>query len=335
MSPRKCQPKSQATPIGEVEWNFDRVPDAELVACCYWEYARESAFIREVRRRCLENWRAGGKWDLELHTDIQKVQSIEYPALVFLEGFFFEPDDVYQSTDENAPHYRHPEAPPITGSFPKPWQELTQEERACRAHVRSDRTAIPLVPFERGHAADAKDIVEWVSRRQKQLADEHKRIRQENPELSEEALCRAGKLRFPEIRPSIFRGGEELTVVAIDWGQFTNDEIVNYFRRWAKANRQKKIKGPSQRGHKPGDWRAHLTRLAVMRLLARFTPLELVADEKFPLIWTTKQFSTRKWGDITKWHDARREAGRRFRSLFPFLPPDEKPLSWQRQTTGK
>jgi len=36
------------------EWNFDAVPDDELIACCYWEFARESAFIRDVRRRCLD-----------------------------------------------------------------------------------------------------------------------------------------------------------------------------------------------------------------------------------------------------------------------------------------
>src|ERR1022692_3916499 len=31
--------------LPEHEWNFDSVPDGELVACCYWEYARESASI--------------------------------------------------------------------------------------------------------------------------------------------------------------------------------------------------------------------------------------------------------------------------------------------------
>lgn len=28
------------------DWNFGNVPDAELLACCYWEFARESASIR-------------------------------------------------------------------------------------------------------------------------------------------------------------------------------------------------------------------------------------------------------------------------------------------------
>jgi len=32
--------------LANPEWDFDAVPDGELVGCCFWEYARESAFIR-------------------------------------------------------------------------------------------------------------------------------------------------------------------------------------------------------------------------------------------------------------------------------------------------
>jgi hypothetical protein len=72
----------------EWDWDFDKVPDGELVACCYWEYARESAFIRDVRQRCLQNWQAGGHWDQKLNTDMQRLQSIGYPCEVFIWGFF-------------------------------------------------------------------------------------------------------------------------------------------------------------------------------------------------------------------------------------------------------
>jgi len=44
-----CHNQSGAA-LAEVDWNFAAVPDAELVACCYWEYARESAFIRDTLR---------------------------------------------------------------------------------------------------------------------------------------------------------------------------------------------------------------------------------------------------------------------------------------------
>ena len=78
-------------------------------------------------------------------------------------------------------------------------------------------------------------------------------------------------------------------------------------------------------------------RTAVMRLLARFTPLQIVDPRfnKFPALWETEQFAARKWCDVSKWHDARREAGKAFRKFFHFLPIDEKPLCWKRQAPGK
>ena len=342
MKNRNQETPSKGVNLSEFDWNFDKVPDGELIACCYWEYARESAFIREVRKRSWEHWKPlylKDQWwnaqeDKRIHEDMQKVQSIGYPAEVFLHGFSCPPDGVLP----DAPPLKPGEVHRLTGSFPKPWQKLTKEERAYRAHMGNDVERIPLVPFKRALFLDAKDIVEWVGARRRESYTANERVRRENPTKSEEALQREGKLCFPEIQPSLYwAGGKEVTVVAINWAAFTNDEIANYFRRWVKANRPKSIKSPSGQGHKAKDCRAQLTRLAVMRLLAHFSALEIVDDRrnKFPAIWETKQFSGRKWEDVTKWHDARREAGRLFRMLFPFLAPDEKPLSWERQRPGK
>ena len=322
-----------------LDWNFDAVPNTELVACCYWEYARESAFIRELRKRCLINWRSGGYRDQQIHTDLEKLQSIGYSSEVFMRGFFFEPNIKYRSVDEELSNHRHPDAPTITGSFPQPWQSLSIAERNSRSHISSDRTAIPLVPFKRGEWYDARDIARWAEARSNEIFSTYRQVQSDNPGASEVELIEKDKLQpFPGVPASLFwAGGSEVTVVAINWADFTNDEIATYFRRWVKANRPKNAKSPSGQGHKPKDWRANLTRLAVMRLLARFTPLEIVDPRRnrFPAIWETKQFAGRKWSDVTKWHDARREAGKLFRKLFPFLPADEKPLSWGRQAPGK
>jgi hypothetical protein len=322
--------------LSELDWNFDNVPKEELMACCYWEYARESAFIRDVRQRCLKNWRAGGHWDLQLHADLQKLQSMESVAEVFIRGFFFEPDIKYQSLDAELSNYRHPGAPPITGSFPQPWQTLSDNERKFRSRIASDRTAIPLMPIERAHWTEAREIAKWVESRAKEIFSSFDQVRRANPETSEITLVKQGKLQpFPGISPSLFwESGREFTVVSIDWGASTNDEIVNYFRRWVKANRPKQYPVPSKKGHKPGDWRANLTRLAVMRLLFKVTVLDIIDPlrNRCPAILKTKTFSRLKWDDSTKWYDARREAGRVFRKLFPFLPKDELPLSWKRKT---
>ena len=42
------------------DWDFSTVPDSELAGCCYWEYARESAFIRDTLQRYRE-WSAEGR----------------------------------------------------------------------------------------------------------------------------------------------------------------------------------------------------------------------------------------------------------------------------------
>jgi len=73
----------------EFDWNFDGVPNDELVACCYWEYARESAFIRNVREKCLDpRWKEMVNSELWAHCGhgIEKIQSMGYAAEVFLQG---------------------------------------------------------------------------------------------------------------------------------------------------------------------------------------------------------------------------------------------------------
>ena len=127
--------------ISDLDWNFDGVPDGELVACCYWEYARESTFIRDTLRIYRDNWHCpAGKFDdLILKNDrrLEKIQSIGHPSDVFVRGCAFEPDRVSQSDNPEKQNYRHPDAPSLTGSFPAPWQTLSKTEREYRAHIRT------------------------------------------------------------------------------------------------------------------------------------------------------------------------------------------------------
>lgn len=329
--------KSAARALSDLDWNFDAVPDKELVACCYWEYARESAFICEVRQRCLDpKWREMTNtqfWEYCGH-DIEKIQSIGYESEVFLPGFFCLPEEVLR----HAPPPKSGEAHQVTGEFPKPWQGLTTADRCRRSKISSDVERIPLVPFKRGTSSDAQDILDLVKAQRAQADFERGKVRRKNPKLNEETLMRLRKLKFPEIKPAVYwDGGREVTIVAIQWNSFTNDEIVNYFRYWVRVNRPQLYSAPSGKGHKLKDWRANLTRLAVMRLLSRLTATEVINDRqnKFAVIWKTKQFAGHKWADTTKWYDARREAGKLFHKLFPFLPANEKPISWERQSPGK
>jgi hypothetical protein len=302
----------------DCDWNFEAVPDDELVACCYWEYARESGFIRDVRERCWKDQQAGGQRDKGLHTDLQKLQSIGYFAHCFLHGFFCPQDGVLPDALPLGPG----EVRRLTGAFPKPWQLLTKEERQYRAYMppRGIVDHMRIVPFERGLFLYVEDIVKMVTT-QRALRDEANALaRRQNPRLSEDTLSRMGKLQFPDIQPSvIYASGTENTLVQISWGIFTNEEIVQEFRKWVKANRPKDLPGPDGKGHnKARDWRVALERLGMMRLLHRFRLSEIEA--KLPEAW-------RLYGK-REWYKERKRSARTFHSFFPFLQEEEQPLSW-------
>ncbi len=331
--------------MNELDWNFDAVPDAELVACCYWEYARESAFIRDTLAEYRYWFLAGGKWDEntgKLMADLEKVQRIGHQSEVFLRGCSFKPDRVCQSEDPKKPDYRHPDAPPITGSFPVPWQSLSADERKFRAHIRTDVEQLQIVPIKISDWSWAKEIARKCqhasdARHEQRRSWERKYLQRDKHGISSMSPDAPAPPEFRDLRPGIRWGSEETLLVDIAWEYFTNDEITNYFREWVKHARPKEVPKPDDKGHKPGDWRTQLTRLAVMRLLAYFTPLAIIDPQRdeFPAVWETKQFSRPKWRDVTKWYDARREAEKVFHALFPFLSKTDKPLSWHRQTPGK
>jgi hypothetical protein len=324
------------------DWDFSSVPDGELVGCCYWEYARESAFIRDTLHRYREWAAEGGKRDKasdELFARTDQIQSIGYPAQVFMAGCVFRPGRTSQSEDPARPNHRHPDAPPISGSFPAPWQSLTKAERKFRAHIGNDVEQLDIVPIKLGHWSRGKDIArvcQIIADRQHEQRKTWERGYSRRDDKGN-FFALPDPPEFAEIRPGLRWGFYESLVVDIAWANYTNDELVRAFRRWVKAHRPKQIPVPSNQGRKPGDWRAHLMRLAVMRLLSRFKPADIrnPRDDDGRAIWETKQFAGRKWFDGTKWHDARREAGQFFRRLFPFLPAAEKPLSWERRPPGK
>jgi hypothetical protein len=324
------------------DWDFTEVPDGELAGCCYWEYARESAFIRDTLQRYREWWAEGAKLDKasdELFARTDRIQSIGEISNVIVSGCSFPAEMKWQTNDPDAANYHHPDADPITGSFRTPWQSLSNAERTCRARMATYCKQLIPSAIERGHYCEAEDIAKYCRNRANEIVAEYRRVQQKYPSRSEIQLIEEGKLKpSPGIPPSLFwESGREVTVLRIAWANYTNDELVQAFRQWVRKHRPRKVPVPSNQGHKPGDVRAHLTRLAAMRLLSRFKLFEILnprRDARF-IIWETKQFAGRKWHDATKWHDARREAGQFFRRLFPFLPPEEKPLSWERRSPGK
>ncbi len=303
--------------FGELDWKFEAVPDNELVACCYWEYARESAFIRDVKQRCIDprlrTMNGEERFQL-LGMDVERIQTLEYRAHVFLRGFFF------NEAEDRKP--RHPDAPPITGSFPKSWQSLSKAERSYRSKIDSDREQIPLVPFKRGYGFMAQTIVNALKNRQTKTQQFREEVLRQHPGVPESKLLEDGKLNFESNNiPSIFWvGGMEAGLFNIEWETFTNEELRDGFYQWVKANRPKVMSGPDGRGKKLITWRVSLERLGILRLLHRFTLEELRVQH--PEAW--KHYST----PSRRWQDDAKKARKWFRELLPFLDSGDEPLSW-------
>jgi hypothetical protein len=249
-------------------------------------------------------------------------ESIPYASEVFVSGCAFERDAVWQTDDPGKPNYRHPNASRKTGSFPDPWQLLSLGERADRAHIRSDREVAPLRAFQRdGGMMTAEMLLEQARLSLRQYMSVRDKVHRENPGVGEGTLRRQGK--YPDYRPiaSIFwEGGAECLSVKIEWGEFTNDEIVAAFRKWVKPNRPKDIPKPDARGKTRREiHNARLRDLGVMRLLHFCT----VAGMNVRCPEAAKYFDS--W-ESKHWSAARKRALRNFRQLFPFLPAGELPI---------
>ena len=84
----KTNPSSTTTnrpgkPSGSLDWRewfFDRLDTpSEKIVCCFWEYARESAFIRDTAARLQELVEIPGDGIGKLNEDLQLIQGIGQP----------------------------------------------------------------------------------------------------------------------------------------------------------------------------------------------------------------------------------------------------------------
>ncbi len=103
----------------EADWNFQSVPNNELVVCCFWEYARESTFIRSVRKRSRQAVELGldmkdrNEW---VGADFRNIRAaIGRNAHMFQEGIY----GLGGTTG-----YEEAVSP-----FPRSWQTLAEEMR--------------------------------------------------------------------------------------------------------------------------------------------------------------------------------------------------------------
>ncbi len=316
------------------DWNFDerRVPDAELVACCYWEYARESRLLRDLRQKCEQAWREAGSYDPLIPIVAGNIRHSNISVEVFLrEIVLLCPSGLWQSTDPAQPLYRQTDfIPSLTSAFPASWQSLASNERASRA-ASVDLKVKPYFAFRRGRLRDVRAIERTVM---------HQRKVALNPNIDPLEVSSIAML-CPLVADAPFEwtdqsdrlpggflypNGTEVSVVEIDWAHCTDKEIA----KWVANYRPASIPDPKDTGgHKREDWRATLERLGLLRLRSRYTVERTIA-----IIAARLTLDQRRRGKFIEPGECNREAEKAvadYHDLFPFLDPAEQPLSWPPQ----
>lgn len=315
--------------LSEDDWNFDKVPDDEIEVCCYWEYARESDFIlttypesEHIQERIepCDPRNIAAKRHFIIWQALKKVQS----AVGQVAGLFYT----------------------LNSPFPQPWQSLTTECKRPLLEAASQSYEIPAFRWSSSYhvlalAADqimfelqqlpkpppmptAPDLIKRLLARMElpSPADLLDMNAMDWDAMNWDAVEKFWWENKPRTeRPSWpVAPGEERLLVEIDWGRFTNEQIIECFRKWVRVHRPKDVPRPTGKGHERGrnktsDWRAALNRLGIMRALHYYS----FADPRFPE-------PLKDCGEKTC-YAARKKAEEKFRELFPF--EQEKPIHWK------
>ncbi len=261
-------PENQAS--SAVEWNFDAVPESELIACCWWEYARESTTLREWVALPVKNSKPisrneqARRWKFLL--------SIMRYSQLFNECVF----SPFPTVDD-----------PL--SFPAPWQMLSPDERKKRSypvlleHVRK--------PAERACSGTVSLLGEKAATAYSKWCREVSRRRRMMPTPFVQEIS----------------GEREVVAFEVLWGHFSNSKIKAAFAEWVDANRPPPIPEPSDgSGKKPIDWRKKLRDLGVLRLTKRWTPGQfryIPGAAVYFAGWEHSQFSAARKRALENFHE--------------------------------
>jgi hypothetical protein len=296
-----------AEPLHSHEWNFvkDKVPDSELLACCYWEYARESTFVCSTLQRhaaYLAGVRPNTSEEVdEIQRNEQKLFGLGYALEIFVPGALSD---------------QEPEHPPSIADLRKPWQALDVTERKARAIIRRVTESPGIAPVQLARSPCGERIAKaWEEMYMRGLQDG------KPPPRFSFSVGRTQVNGVPCPR-RFWEGKTETLLIEIAWGHFSNDEIAEYFRKWVSGARSKRFPNPKKTGRtRKHDRRAALRDLGVMRLLNFSTWANL--KNRCPA--AAHYFGKLGW-ESKHWSAARKRALRNFQTLLPFLPDGELPL---------
>jgi hypothetical protein len=305
------------------EWNFDGIPDEQLVACCYWEYARESPSIRQAVKvaKIAQAQQGIPKPETEEREVFRETVNQAY-GLLFNTGF--DPISFW-----------------VALPFPKAWQSVAKTKRqewaqACPKIPKPLKFPPFAVTGDLNIASALQSEAMKVHKERQALYLRLSQIDSGVANLKEAAEVRNKLSELAKHPPAALlrgAGGADHFIAQINWRDFTDNEIVASFEQWVKAkgnrpmpvtDEPKGVRGlRGGRGHDPQNWRASLERLGIMRLIHHHSFDELQAI--VPVGWLNQE----KYIEKSKCKKEGQKAIRDFRGLFNFLSSEEKPRSWE------
>lgn len=302
------------------EWSFAEVPQNELLACCYWEYARESASICGA----IQN-----RKDVDAGKASREPREIAELGLARLNSIGTAAELVFHA------------------KFPKPWQSLPESERTKLAsRFKPEFSSAKIPAFQ---VINDLGITGELHNRAKQIQKALVAINQRLWEIDAVDPSETGEKESSELRekranlsasPIVHgEGGVDSFVAQINWRAFTDKEIAITFKRWISRNRPVPVESQPKglrgvtggRGHDPDEWRASLERLGIMRLMHSFSPSDLADEVQSAL--PAESADREKYSSKAGNKKERQKALNDFYQLFPSLD-NEKPKSWEMVADG-
>jgi hypothetical protein len=281
------------------EWDFNSIPEPQLVASCVWEYARESASIRKAVECAKIAFANQG---------IPKSESAEREAFRAAASEAF---SLLHNTGFDLSFW-------VRLPFPEPWQSVDVEERQKWEHIRPEIPRVKFPPFQiSGDICTVGELDRLACEANKKNRAALAKAARGEPVVNEAELL----AEFLNPRPILLlgAGGVQSFMAQINWRDYTDRQIKTAVNEWVVNQRPTTIPEPSERGHKPIDWRKKLGDLGILRLMYETK----VGNMKIyqPEAW-------RRYGCRGEryWYTASERALKDFRVLLRFLPHGELPL---------
>ena len=302
-------------PLPRCEWDFSRVTDnAERVACCWWEYARESNVIREAVQLYYE----GGEREehLESYSDEKtgKLVELKKNVTVKYEPYTDDSGPVSELTPTheldvllfyNTPVYPSPKV------FPQPWQSLPVKYRkqlAEEVFCRPDPIRVC------NDLSTAKVLYEHAQRQAQSAPVARKKTKR----------GKKGASTLPDPLPISVRWvrGKVSLILDLQLGLYGKEDLLKAFDKFLRTQPGLGKEWHTGKGHSWHSYATALRNLGMMRL-NHHTPwsrLRCVHPKAY-------EFYRDSYRD---WYGAPKKAAKFFRELFlsPYCPAME--FDWPR-----